>query len=202
MGGRGSASGKSNSGVSTISPSSIGNTATMSGHMPNESVQAIHTRYSSYGVTDPKSAMKAINSYTGSGYHEMRAGKRPNDVKLIDEVVYKSPKYEGTVYRGINVSESYLAELKSNIGGSVNMGKHGPASWSSDVSTAKDFSKHGEKPVNLVFKMENKRGASITNVSKFGSSEGEVLHKSNETCKVKSVRKQGFYYIATLEDSE
>ena len=50
--------------------------------------------------------------------------------------------------------------------------------------------------------MENKRGARITNVSQSGQPEGEVLHKTNESCTIKSVRKQGFYYVATLEDSE
>lgn len=82
------------------------------------------------------------------------------------------------------------------------MEEHGPASWSSDLSTAKDFSKHGDANIKLVFKMENKRGASITNVSKFGKFEGEVLHKSNESCTIKSVRKQGQYHVVTLEDSE
>ena len=50
--------------------------------------------------------------------------------------------------------------------------------------------------------MENKRGASITNVSQSGQPEGEVLHKTNESCTIKSVRKQGFYYEETLEDYE
>lgn len=60
----------------------------------------------------------------------------------------------------------------------------------------------GNNNVKLIFKMENKRGASITNVSQSGQPEGEVLHKTNESCTIKSVRKQGFYYVATLEDSE
>ena len=201
MGGRGSTSGKVNYSKSKINPASVGNTTKSSGHMPQESPQAIQSRYSSWGVSNPKAAMTAVNSYTGNAYVEMRKGKRPDEVKLIDEVVYKSPKYEGTVYRGINVNESYLFSLKSNIGGSVNMRKHGPASWSSDVSTAKDFSKHGNG-INIVFKMENKRGASITNVSKFGKAEGEVLHKSNESYTIKSVRKQGQYHVVTLEDFE
>ena len=126
----------------------------------------------------------------------------PKEVKLIDEVVYKSPKYKGTIYRGINVSESYLADVKSNIGGTINMGKHGPSSWSSEKNIAENFASQGDYNVKMVFKMENKRGASITNVSYFGQKEGEVLHKSNESCTIKSVRKQGFYYVVTLEDSE
>ena len=60
----------------------------------------------------------------------------------------------------------------------------------------------GDNNVKLIFKMENKRGARITNVSQSGQPEGEVLHKTNESCTIKSVRKQGFYYVATLEDSE
>lgn len=137
MGGRGSASGKSNSGVSAISPSSIGNTATMSGHMPEESYIATLNRYKSYGVGNPTAAKDALEEYTGSAYKKMRKGEMPKEVKLIDEVVYKSPKYEGTVYRGINVSESYLADVKSTIGGTINMGKHGPSSWSSDKGLQK-----------------------------------------------------------------
>lgn len=60
----------------------------------------------------------------------------------------------------------------------------------------------GDNNIKLIFKMENKRGARITNVSQSGQPEGEVLHKTNESCTIKSVRKQGFYYVATLEDSE
>lgn len=202
MGGRGSASGKSNSGVSTISPQSIGNATKSKEHMPLESPGEVVSRYSSYGVSNPKDAMYSVAAYTGQAYKQVRKGKYPDEVKLIDEVVYKSPKYEGTVYRGINVNETYLSELKSNIGGTVNMGEHGPSSWSSDQQVARNFASQGDHNVKLVFKMENKRGASITNVSQFGQSEGEVLHKSNESCKIKSVRKQGFYYVATLEDSE
>lgn len=202
MGGRGSASGKSNSRINAISPSSIGNTTTMSSHMPSESYIDVLNRYKSYGIGNPTASKDALEDYTGSAFKKMRKGQMPKEVKLIDEVVYKSPKYEGTVYRGINVSESYLAAVKSNIGGTINMGGHGPASWSSKKSVAEDFASHGDHYVKMVFKMENKRGASITNVSKFGQSEGEVLHKSNESCTIKSVRKQGFYYVVTLEDSE
>lgn len=202
MGGRGSASGKSNSGVSAIRPSSVGNTATMSGHMPSESYIAVLNRYKSYGIGNPTASKDALERYTGNQYKKMRRGEMPKEVKLIDEVVYKSPKYKGTVYRGINVSESYLAEVKSNIGGTLNMGKHGPASWSSEKKIAEDFASAGDHNVKMIFKMENKRGASITNVSSFGQSEGEVLHKSNESCTIKSVRKQGFYYVVTAEDSE
>ena len=202
MGGRGSASGKSNSSGGAISPANIGNTATMGGHMPDESYIDIESRYKSYGVGNPTASRLAIEDYTGSEYKKMRNGEMPKKVSLIDEVIYKSPKYEGTVYRGINVSESYLAEVKSNIGGTINMGEHGPASWSSEKGIAENFASQGDHNVKMVFKMKNKRGASITNVSQFGQSEGEVLHKSNESCKIKSVRKQGFYYVATLEDSE
>lgn len=202
MGGRGSASGKSNSGVSAINPSSIGNTATMSSHMPSESYIDVLNRYKSYGISNPTASKDALEDYTGDAYKKMRRGKMPKEVKLIDEVVYKSPKYKGTVYRGINVSESYLADVKSNIGGTINMGKHGPSSWSSERSIAENFASQGDHYVKMVFKMENKRGASITNVSYLGQKEGEVLHKSNESCTIKSVRKQGFYYVVTLEDSE
>ena len=48
--------------------------------------------------------------------------------------------------------------------------------------------------------MNNKRGASVTNLSKYGKAEQEVMHKSNEQYTIVSVRKQGKNTVVTLAD--
>ena len=188
MGGRGSASMKSKS--------SSGENMSTGGHLdPMDSKQA-NSYLESLGISNTKGTIKAIESYTGEGYQKMRSGKDPNSIALIDNYISKSPKFEGTIYRGMSVDSSYISELKNNIGGKISMGVS--SSWTSDKGTARSYTRGvGER---VIFKMNNKRGASVTNLSRYGKAEQEVMHKSNEQYTIVSVRKQGKNTVVTLAD--
>lgn len=40
----------------------------------------------------------------------MRSGKDKDSIALIDNYISKSPKFDGTIYRGMSVDSSYISE--------------------------------------------------------------------------------------------
>lgn len=194
MGGRGSYSGKSTANSSV-------NTSKQSEHLGSKSQSELESMYSGLGVSNPKGAVEALYYYTGSGYKAMRIGKYPEDVKLIDEVIDKQPKWDGTIYRGMNVGQDFIDNLESPDVDSIKFSPKSPTSFSSSYNVSEIFSQGGDG-IPVVFEMQNKRGSSITHNSGIHD-EKEVLHKSGENYKIKTVTrlKDGSYHVV-LEDSE
>ena len=199
MGGRGSYSGKA---TSSKANSSV-NTSKQSEHLRKMSFNELKTRYTELGVSDPEEALFAVNHYTGTGYKYMREGKYQDEVKLIDEVIDKQPKWEGEIYRGMKVKKSFVDNLKSSIGDTLELSPNSPTSFSSKMQVAHSFAHSGGPGESVVLKMKNKRGSSIAHNSNF-SSESEVLHKSSEKYTIKSVKfdKSTNTYVVELEDHE
>lgn len=133
----------------------------------------------------PETAAKMLYSvefFTGTGYSRIRNAYEQPDadarsteaMRALDDYLRAAPKWEGRVYRGINVSRETAEELLS--GKPIDM--HGPASWSSDQGVAESFS-DGYRDVRIVFEMEkNKSGVSVTHIGSCGDSEAEVLAPS------------------------
>lgn len=95
-------------------------------------------------------------------------------MNYLDEYIKSAPKWEGEVYRGINIDESTANDILSRE--TVDM--LGPASWSSEFDTAERFSR-GSKPVRMVFILpENRSGASITHIASFDGAESEITAPS------------------------
>ena len=197
MGGRGSYSGKSTSSKSNFKE----NTSKQSEHLGSKSKSELEAMYTELGVSNPKGAVEAIDYYTGSGYKAMRHGKYQDDVKLIDEVITKQPKWDGTIYRGMNVGQDFIDNLESPDVDSIKFSPKSPTSFSSSYNVSEIFSQGGDG-IPVVFEMQNKRGSSITHNSGIPE-EKEVLHKSGENYKIKTVTrlKDGSYHVV-LEDSE
>lgn len=124
----------------------------------------------------------SLRDYSGSFSRDIRAAYgNPNadpyyasQMNAIDEYINKSPKWQGEVYRGINVDSATAASILQ--GQMIDM--LGPSSWSSDEYTADRFS-GGKKDTRMVFVLgDNKSGASITHLSIYNGAEGEVLAPS------------------------
>lgn len=200
MGGRGSYSGKSTSSKDVIQE----NTSTQSHHLGHMSESKLKERYTELGVSDPSKAAESVTHYTGSGYSDMREGKYPEEVKLIDEVIAKQPKWDGEIYRGMKVKKSFIDNIKSSIGDTLELSPNSPTSFSSNMKVSFEFAHYSPgKGESLVLKMKNKRGSSIAHNSNFPG-EGEVLHKSGEKYTIKSFNFDSSTntYVVELEDSE
>ena len=136
--------------------------------------------------------LDGLQYYSGSGYSEIRyAYNNPSappeltrQLQLIDEYISGAPKWEGTIYRGINVSASTAQGILSS--GNIDM--LGPSSWSSEESVAQRFA-YGGEDVNMVFVLnDNVSGASITHVATYNGGESEVLAPSTARYAVDNVR--------------
>ena len=124
----------------------------------------------------------SLRDYSGSFSPDIRAAyNNPNaeeyyvsQMNALDEYINKSPKWQGEIYRGINVD---VATANSILQGQV-IDMLGPSSWSSDEYTAVRFS-NGTKNTRMVFGLgDNKSGVSITHLSTYNGAEGEVLAPS------------------------
>ena len=95
-------------------------------------------------------------------------------MQYLDEYLKSAPKWEGQVYRGINIDK----KVADNILSQERVDMLGPASWSSEFDTAERFSR-GSKPVRMIFILpENKSGASITHIASFNGAESEITSPS------------------------
>ena len=149
-----------------------------------------------------------INDYSGPEYTDIRSAYNnphaPDDLKdklkSIDKYINSAPKWDGTVYRGINLSNKDANEILA--GNLIDM--KGPSSWSSEENIAQNFSQK-MKPINMVFVLNNKSGASITHIAAYNGGESEVLAPSSVRYYIDSyekIKKNGreYTYVYVHED--
>ena len=126
--------------------------------------------------------LHGIQAFSGCAFSRIRSAyNNPNayskDAELmqaVDDYIHSAPKWEGRVYRGINVTKEQAAGILS--GGPIDM--LGPSSWSSELNVAERFS-DGYKDVRIVFVLDdNKSGASITHIGSWDGTESEVTAPS------------------------
>ena len=130
---------------------------------------------------------ESLRDFSGSFYTDIRSAyNNPNaeqffesQMKLLDEYINKSPKWKGTIFRGINVDSVTAGSILR--GETIDM--LGPSSWSSSEHVAEEFAsgKYLDQPNDtfIVFVLENnKSGVSITHLSTYNGIEEEVLAPS------------------------
>lgn len=189
-GGRGSSGGAPSSGTGGSPPSAT--PVRQRSHSPyikiyKEQVAAVQDdvrRGSGRSISEEEASkmLHGIRSFSGTAHTRIRgAYNNPNadskDAELmrsVDDYINASPKWEGKVYRGINVTNEQAREILS--GNPIDM--LGPSSWSSDQSVAECFS-NGYKDVRIVFTLDNnKSGASIAHIGTYDGIESEVTAPS------------------------
>lgn len=96
--------------------------------------------------------------------------------KTIDAYIERSPKYKGSIYRGLSLDDDTISNF--NVGGTFKENGN-LSSWTSDRSVASMFAEGrseelGKKPV--IFRTKDpKHGTPTSHLSIFGSEENEVL---------------------------
>ena len=124
----------------------------------------------------------SVRDFTGSFSSSIRdAYGNPNadpyyvdQMNAVDEYLNKSPKWQGEVFRGINIDSATAASILQ--GQTIDM--LGPSSWSSNEYTADRFS-NGAKSTRMVFVLgDNKSGVSVTHLSSYNGTEDEVTAPS------------------------
>lgn len=127
--------------------------------------------------------LSGVRTFSGEEYTLVRkAYNNPNApqsdsdaLNAIDTYINSAPKWDGEVFRGINVSRRTANRILSEQ--TVDM--LGPSSWSSELNVAERFSIMGSEPIHMIFVLpQNKSGASITHLATYNGAESEVTAPS------------------------
>lgn len=141
----------------------------------------------------------AVSNYTQSDYIKIRRGELPDKAKLIEDYIEKSPKYDGTIYRGLTtVKDSKIANI--DIGDVIDM--NGISSWTSDLKVAEKFSRDDvdSSDLSMVFEVaKTDKGTSIVHLARF-EKEKEVLVSAKAQYKVLSGYMDRDVYHVILEE--
>ncbi len=132
-----------------------------------------------------KEAGKRLDAWNDAKPTKLTDNGLATDAKLIEDFINKSVKYEGKVYRGMDLDQSQLDEMLVRI----NEGKPTKtlSSFSSEKGQADNFwTTTGSKSV--MFEMYNLYGAPVASLSA-NSQELEVLQPSGIRYRVQKVQK-------------
>jgi len=141
------------------------------------------------GLTDAEA--QAINLYSASMYMDLNQGLWANKMtpellsmeNALNRALDKLKPYEGTVYRGKNLSEERIKKYIDAANKSTTITEIG------FTSTSKVKEKAFNE--NVEFEIKSKRGREITPIAKFGDTEDEVLFISRSKFSVNRVIPKG-----------
>lgn len=146
----------------------------------------------------------AIEAYSGREYSRIIKsqinGDDDYDAQLIENFIKGSPKYGGSIYRGLTLTKDEADKLKI---GDVFDNRGGMSSWTTDTDIEyfdPEWINDDQVIVQLSLSNGTKWGTSIVPYSMQGDMEGEVLVSKNQKCKIKNIEKQGQKYIVTVEE--
>lgn len=137
-----------------------------------------------------KNYNNALEKYTEFEYNEIKqsyrnkySGKEYDKYyekvsNYLDDFIYRSEKFEGTIYRGLNLDKETALNIINKLKKGKTMDMQGISSWSSNRDVSKDFSENADDSSGnycLLFNLKNKSGVSVKDLSTF-SYEDEVLH--------------------------
>lgn len=135
-----------------------------------------HIEYCDGLTQDEIDAFRLIDNKTGE-IATWNVALLKSEAKRIEGYIERAPKWGGGVtYRGMSLPSSVVKGL--TVGGTFDVNA-GTASWSTQESTARSFSKSGSGGRHVVFVSQTQsKGTSIKHISYF-TKENEVLVSKN-----------------------
>lgn len=117
-----------------------------------------------------------VSQWVGQGYKPIRSGELPEVEGRLEEFLAASPKYEGTVWRGIGVERSEGEAVLEALRQGGTLDNRGIASWATESDWAAEFMSMNmdemDDPVGFVFELEeNRSGVSIKHLAEIDNDE-------------------------------
>jgi hypothetical protein len=159
------------------------------------------------GYSDEKATElhNALLEYFGGDYDEILTGEQ-NKAQIIKAGIERMPVYDGSVYRGLCFSEysdGNITQFTSLKPGDKLRSKGVLSSWASDERVAEAFAsvstKSTESDSVILECLNNKTGAGVQHISKFGKAEAEVL-SSAEYEVVEIITESKYDYVSKRKD--
>lgn len=123
-----------------------------------------------------------------SSQNAIRSGKDPEGERLLEEFISKSPKYKGTIYRGVSFDreegDDVLAYFAKMLEKKIPITMDGISSWTSSTDIAEAYAGNGRR--GIIFEIENKSGAPAAYLSKYPN-EQEIIQSKKARYRIKSI---------------
>ena len=156
------------------------------------------------GVSAERAAelQDSVSAWFGNMYKSMRDKKNVTPLVVdkrydVEQVIAGMPKYEGKIWRGLDLPQGKDPRELWPLGEEVGM--NGISSWSSAEDVAREFAVKTDEGVHVVFECsENKTGAAVAELSRL--LEYEVLHGDRSRFLVKSMRQDGEIWRIEVEE--
>lgn len=156
------------------------------------------------GVSAERAAelQDSVSAWFGNMYKSMRDKKNVTPLVVdkrydVEQVIAGMPKYEGKIWRGLDLPQGKDPRELWPLGEEVGM--NGISSWSSAEDVAREFAIKTDEGVHVVFECaENKTGAAVAELSRL--LEYEVLHGDRSRFLVKSMRQDGEIWRIEVEE--
>ncbi len=154
------------------------------------------------GITKEKAIVifDALRAWDQRGtYQEIRQGKLPEKAAAIEELIDKSPKWDGSgaLYRGLSIDSKSFKNLKP---GDM-FDPQGINSWSSDKTVSEEFAKgRFSSQTSLILELPKlDHGTSIMHLT--GSpKQQEVLASSKTRLRITNIEMKKDYYHISVEE--
>ena len=156
------------------------------------------------GVSAERAAelQDSVSAWFGNMYKSMRDKKNVTPLVVdkrydVEQVIAGMPKYEGKIWRGLDLPQGKDPRELWPLGEEVGM--NGISSWSSAEDVAREFAVKTDEGVHVVFECaENRTGAAVAELSRM--LEYEVLHSDRSRFLVKSIRQDGEIWRVEVEE--
>ena len=156
------------------------------------------------GVSAERAAelQDSVSAWFGNMYKSMRDKKNVTPLVVdkrydVEQVIAGMPKYEGKIWRGLDLPQGKDPRELWPLGEEVGM--NGISSWSSAEDVAREFAVKTDEGVHVVFECaENRTGAAVAELSRM--LEYEVLHSDRSRFLVKSIRQDGEIWRIEVEE--
>ena len=134
------------------------------------------------GYTDEeaKKFQESLLNYFGGDYDAILKGEGGID-KVISDGIDRMPVYDGSIYRGMVVTNSEAQQYTELVQGDTLPSRGMFASWSSNVNTAISYGGYSsyERSSVVLECVDNQTGVGVQHLSLFNDIEAEVLSNAN-----------------------
>lgn len=134
------------------------------------------------GYTDEeaKKFQEGLLNYFGGDYDAILKGEGGID-KVISDGIDRMPVYDGSIYRGMVVTNSEAQQYAELVQGGTLPSRGMFASWSSNVNTAISYGGYSsyERSSVVLECVDNQTGVGVQHLSLFNDIEAEVLSNAN-----------------------
>ena len=157
-------------------------------------------------------AINDITSWVGSACGKIRSGEGEYSkvADRIEEFIEASPKYKGSIYRGISLDAKDANAMLDRLLEGETIDQKGISSWATDKSWAEEFAtmqaRNDKTQVKVVFQIDdNKSGVSIKHIADIDNDEVIQPAKAMQLLDgdIKRVKNEEYdYYLIRVKENE